>query len=71
MRILKSLQTCFLKVKIPNGLQADNLGQNPVKRGIGLEVRILKGLREQIGAQKAKTPAGCWRSPSKITILRN
>jgi hypothetical protein len=42
-------------------LLADNFGQNPVKRGVCPEVRILKGLRIAFLSLKRKTPARRWR----------
>jgi len=44
MRILKRLRVHFLEMRILKGLWAGDFGQNPVKRGVCLEVRILKGL---------------------------
>jgi len=44
VRILKGLQARNLEVCILKGLRADNFGQNRAKRGIGLEVRILREL---------------------------
>jgi hypothetical protein len=46
MRILKSLQTQTVEVLILQGLRADDFGQNTVKRGVCLEVRILKEIEE-------------------------
>jgi hypothetical protein len=42
------------------GLAEDDFGQNPAKRGVSSEVRILKYLASN-PPQKRKTPAKCWR----------
>ena len=47
MRILKSLQTRILEVLILQGLREDDCGQKTEKRGVGLYMRIAKGLRQR------------------------
>jgi hypothetical protein len=61
MRILKGLRGRYAQVRETKELLAHNFGQNPVKRGVCPEVRILKGLRASFLLLKRKTPAIRWR----------
>jgi hypothetical protein len=71
MRILKSLQLRLLEVQILNGLWAGNFGQNPVKRGICPEVRILMSLREETPTKNTKRQqnAGATRIKANVYLV--